>query len=146
MGGQSKVILTLTRGTLERSLSIRTCVIDANGDFTYDPDSETSGLSYLYQADPATNVSLLWPEGRMGFMMPVLVEGNFSWAVNKMPAWVTSHVTVGNAGERVELLLMGNAPAYPLDGADDKLVFIDTDNHDKSFEIGITIPPCRDIF
>lgn len=146
MGGQSKVILTLTRGTLERSLSIRTCVIDANGDFTYDPDSETSGLSYLYQADPATNVSLLWPEGRMGFMMPVLVEGNFSWAVNKMPAWVTSHVTVGNAGERIELLLMGNAPAYPLDGADDKLVFIDTDNHDKSFEIGITIPPCRDIF
>lgn len=146
MGSQSKVILTLTRGTLERSLSIRTCVIDADGEFTYNPDSETSGLSYLYQTDPATNIGLLWPEGRMGFMMPVLVEGNFNWAVNKMPAWVTSRVTVGNAGERVELLLMGNAPAYPLDGDEDKLVLIDTDNHEKSFEIGITIPACRDIF
>lgn len=147
MGGQSKVILTLTRGTLERSLSVRTCVLDEEGNFSYDPDSDTSGLSYLYHTDPATSIDLVWPDGNVGFMMPILVEANFNWAINRLPDWVTSRITVGNAGEQVELLLIGNAPAYPLDGDNDgKLLIIDSDNHDKSFEVGITIPPCRDVF
>ena len=40
MGGQSKVIATITRGTLERGFSLRTCKIDQYGDFEYG-DSET---------------------------------------------------------------------------------------------------------
>ena len=46
MGGQSKVIATITRGTLERGFSLRTCKIDEYGDFEYG-DSET-GLTYSY--------------------------------------------------------------------------------------------------
>ena len=33
MGGQSKVIATITRGTLERGFSLRTCKLDQYGDF-----------------------------------------------------------------------------------------------------------------
>ena len=46
MGGQSKVIATITRGTLERGFSLRTCKLDQYGDFEYG-GSET-GLTYSY--------------------------------------------------------------------------------------------------
>ena len=34
MGGQSKVIATITRGTLQRGFTLRTCQLDEYGDFT----------------------------------------------------------------------------------------------------------------
>mgnify|MGYP000839548099 CR=1 FL=1 len=47
MGGQSKVIATITRGTLERGFTLRTCQLDEYGDFIYNPDGTESGLTYL---------------------------------------------------------------------------------------------------
>ena len=61
MGGQSKVIATITRGTLERGFSLRTCKIDEYGDFEYG-DSET-GLTYSYNEGEAQSIDLTWPEG-----------------------------------------------------------------------------------
>lgn len=64
MGGQSKVIATITRGTLQRGFTLRTCQLDEYGDFIYNPDGTESGLTYLYGTDPAENIALTWPEGR----------------------------------------------------------------------------------
>lgn len=145
MGGQSKVIATITRGTLERGFSLRTCKIDEYGDFEYG-DSET-GLTYSYNEGEAQSIDLTWPEGRTDFSMPILVEANYEWAINRMPEWVsTPSVTVGQPGTKVEIRIQGNPSAYPLDGAQDKLVFIDRSNLDAKVEIPITIPSCRDIF
>lgn len=145
MGGQSKVIATITRGTLERGFSLRTCKIDQYGDFEYG-DSET-GLTYSYNEGEAQSIDLTWPEGRTDFSMPILVEANYDWAINRMPEWVsTPSVTVGQPGTKVEIRIQGNPSAYPLDGAQDKLVFIDRSNLDAKVEIPITIPSCRDIF
>jgi len=83
MGGQSKVIATITRGTLERGFSLRTCKIDEYGDFEYG-DSET-GLTYSYNEGEAQSIDLTWPEGRTDFSMPILVEANYEWAINRMP-------------------------------------------------------------
>lgn len=145
MGGQSKVIATITRGTLERGFSLRTCKLDQYGDFEYG-DSET-GLTYSYNEGEAQSIDLTWPEGRTDFSMPILVEANYEWAINRMPEWVsTPSVTVGQPGTKVEIRIQGNPSAYPLDGAQDKLVFIDKSNLDAKVEIPITIPSCRDIF
>ena len=145
MGGQSKVIATITRGTLERGFSLRTCKIDQYGDFEYG-DSET-GLTYSYNEGEAQSIDLTWPEGRTDFSMPILVEANYDWAINQLPEWVsTPSVTVGKPGTKVEIRIQGNPSAYPLDGAQDKLVFIDKNNLDAKVEIPVTIPSCRDIF
>ena len=115
MGGQSKVIATITRGTLERGFSLRTCKIDEYGDFEYG-DSET-GLTYSYNEGEAQSIDLTWPEGRTDFSMPILVEANYEWAINRMPEWVsTPSVTVGQPGTKVEIRIQGNPSAYPLDG------------------------------
>ena len=50
MGGQSKVIATITRGTLERGFSLRTCKIDQYGDFEYgDSSSGNSDRNLRYE-------------------------------------------------------------------------------------------------
>ena len=145
MGGQSKVIATITRGTLERGFSLRTCKLDQYGDFEYG-GSET-GLTYSYNEGEAESIDLTWPEGRTDFSMPILVEANYDWAINQLPEWVsTPSVTVGKPGTKVEIRIQGNPSAYPLDGAQDKLVFIDKNNLDAKVEIPVTIPSCRDIF
>lgn len=144
MGGQSKVIATITRGTLERGISVRTCKLDEYGDFEYGGEE---GLTYDYNDQQAESIDLTWPEDRTDFSMPILVEANYDWAINKMPDWVeTPSVTTGTPGTKVEIRIQGNPSAYPLDGAQDKLVFIDKRNIEKTFEIPITIPSCRNIF
>lgn len=52
MGGQSKVIATITRGTLDRGFTLRTCQLDDYGDFIYNPNSTETGLTYLYGTEP----------------------------------------------------------------------------------------------
>ena len=147
MGGQSKVIATITRGTLQRGFTLRTCQLDEYGDFIYNPDGTESGLTYLYGTDPAENIALTWPEGRTGFSMPVLVEANFEWVLGKLPEWLEIPAkTIGEPGAQLELRLQGDASRYPLDGAEETLVFTDKNNSEVSYEIPISIPACRDIF
>ena len=147
MGGQSKVIATITRGTLDRGFTLRTCQLDDYGDFIYNPNSTETGLTYLYGTEPAENVALTWPEGRTGFSMPVLVEANFEWVLGKLPEWLEVPAkTIGEPGAQLELRLQGDASRYPLDGAEETLVFTDKNNSGVSYEIPISIPACRDIF
>ena len=147
MGGQSKVIATITRGTLQRGFTLRTCQLDEYGDFIYNPDGTETGLTYLYGTDPAENIALTWPEGRTGFSMPVLVEANFEWVLGKLPEWLEIPAkTIGEPGAQLELRLQGDASRYPLDGAEETLVFTDKNNSEVSYEIPISIPACRDIF
>lgn len=142
MGGKKETILTLTRGTLERSLSVYPGTLNEDGAFATTPE----GDAYLYTEAPADNFTLAWPLGTTGFSLPVKVEANFDWAIGDMPAWLSPTVTTGAAGTAVELRCNGDVTRYPLDGETAKLVFIDQNNHDVKFEVNATIPPCRDIF
>ncbi|MCD8275676.1 MAG: hypothetical protein LUC96_11985 [Alistipes sp.] len=147
MGGQSKVIATITRGTLDRGFTLRTCQLDEYGDFIYNSDGTESGLAYLYNTDPAESVTLTWPEGYSAFSMPILVEANFEWVLSKLPEWLeVPSKTIGEPGAKIELRLQGDASRYPLDGADETLVFTDKNNAEVSYGIPISIPACRDIF
>lgn len=147
MGGQSKVIATITRGTLGRGIGVYASQIDDDGSFLFDPNSAETGLTYLYETETATDVGLIWPYGQSGFSMPILVEANYDWAISKMPDWISNPtITIGKAGTKTEVRLIGNVEAYPLDGAHDKLVFIDRRNPEVVFEVPVSIPACRNIF
>ena len=79
--------------------------------------------------------------------MPVLVEANFEWVLGKLPEWLEVPAkTIGEPGAQLELRLQGDASRYPLDGAEETLVFTDKNNSGVSYEIPISIPACRDIF
>lgn len=142
MGGKKETILTLTRGTLERSLSVYPGTLDQDGAFATTPE----GDEYLYTESPADNFTLAWPLGTTGFSLPIKVEANFDWAMGDMPAWLSPTVTTGAAGATVSLRCNGDVTKYPLDSETGKLIFIDQNNHDVKFEVNVTIPACRDLF
>ncbi|WP_418991035.1 hypothetical protein [Alistipes sp.] len=147
MGGQSRVIATITRGTVERTFGLYTCLLDKNGDFAYNPNSseEENPLSYSYNTDNAASIDLLWPEGRSGFMLPILLTGNFDWRLAEKSEWIADMaVSSGGAGTQVEILLKGDVTKYPLDGDNEgKIVFCDRNNPEATYTYKVTIPACR---
>ena len=145
MGGQTKVIATITRGTLEREFSLRLCKMEDN-DFAYNPEPD-SDIAYDYETQTASVIDLRWPEGRNGFMLPILIEANFDWHIKQMPEWLSApEIASGGAGRKLEIRLQGDVSKYPLDGDDQgKIVFCDRNNPEASYEFGMSIPACRDI-
>lgn len=146
MGGQSRVIATITRGTVDRTFSLYTCQLDENGDFAYNTETGDDALSYLYNTEAPASIDLIWPEGRSGFMLPILISGNFDWRLAEKSEWISSMaVSSGGAGTQVEILLRGDVTKYPLDGDNEgKIVFCDKDNPEKTYAYKVTIPACRD--
>lgn len=146
MGGETRIIATLTRGTIERTFSLRTSQLDEAGDFVWN-DDEDSQLTYRYDADDAARIDLTWPEGRSGYMRPVLIEANFNWRLAEKPDWMSNlSVSNGTAGSQVEIRLDGDVTQYPLDGDDNgRIVFCDADNTEASYAFTVTIPACRDM-
>lgn len=146
MGGVSKVIATVVRGTVERTLSIYVSELDGD-DFAYNTETGEDLPTYQYGQEPATGVDLLWPEGRTGFMYPIKIEANFDWYISEKPEWISNlKVNSGEAGKWVEIRLEGDKTKYPLDGDAGKLIFHDKANDQIDYEFDVTIPACRDIF
>lgn len=144
MGGQSKVIATLTVGQQERVLTLRTSKMDG-GDFAY--NSEDDGLRYKYNDDPAEKIELTWPTGRSGYMYPIIVEANFAWRLSEKAEWIAEENYEGEAGEQVEILLRADPTKYPLDGDEaGKFVLCARSNPDLKYAYTVTIPACRDHF
>lgn len=145
MGGETKVIGTITRGTVERTLSLYTSKLE-DGDFAYNPNTD-SDLSYDYPEQPTQQIDLLWPEGRNGYMYPVMIEANFDWRLKEKSDWITDlTVSSGGAGTQTEIRLTGDVTKYPLDGDDNgTIVFCDKDNDNATYTFKVTIPACRDI-
>lgn len=146
MGPESRVIATITRSKLDRGLSVYTCMLQ-DGDFLFNTESGDDQTTYAYGEEPASTVELLWPEGRTGFMYPIKVEANFEWYIAEKPEWIKNmSVNSGTAGKWVEIRLEGDKTKYPLDGDAGKLLFHDRDNEEVTYEFGVSIPACRDIF
>lgn len=146
MGNVSKVIATIVRGTVDRALAVYVCDLDGE-DFVYNSETGDDLPTYQYGQEPATTVELLWPEGRTGFMYPIKIEANFDWYISDKPEWVSNlKVNSGEAGKWVEIRLEGDKTRYPLDGDAGKLIFHDRSNDAVTYEFGVTIPACRDIF
>lgn len=140
----SKVIATITIGKIERSLAVYACELDEYGDFALDPDSEESGLSYLYKTAPTTELRLVWPEGRGSFSLPIMVDANFDWSIRgEVPAWLSDMTVSGGTGGKTELRLTGDKLNYPLE---ESTATINFGTEETTFPVKITIPGSKDIF
>lgn len=144
MGGQSKVIATLTISQEERTLTLRTSKME-DGDFAY--ATEEGGLSYEYDETPAQTIELAWPAGRSGYMYPILVEANFAWRLAEKSEWLAEENYTGEAGQQVEILLKADPTKYPLDGDQEgKFILCDRNNEDAKYAYTVKIPACRDYY
>ena len=143
VGGESKVIATLTITKQERTLALYTSRME-DGDFVY--SSSEDGLSYVYNEEPAETIDLAWPEARSGYMHPIMVEANFAWRLAEKSEWLVEEDYTGEAGQ-VEILLKADPTKYPLDGdKEGKFVLCARNNPDLKYAYTVTIPACRDYY
>ncbi|MDE5623374.1 MAG: hypothetical protein K2I62_01920 [Alistipes sp.] len=144
IGGESRVVATLTITQQERYLTLRTSQVE-DGDFVYSTEEE--GLSYAYNEEPAETIDLQWPEARSGYMHPIVVEANFAWRLAEKSEWIADEDYRGEAGQKVEILLKGDPTKYPLDGDQaGKFVLCARSNPELKYAYTVTIPACRDYF
>ncbi|MDE6508273.1 MAG: hypothetical protein K2L04_07425 [Alistipes sp.] len=144
IGGESRVVATLTITQQERYLTLRTSQVE-DGDFVYSTEEE--GLSYAYNEEPAETIDLQWPEARSGYMHPIVVEANFAWRLAEKSEWIADEDYRGEAGQKVEILLKGDPTKYPLDGDQaGKFVLCARSNPELKYAYTVTIPACRDYY
>lgn len=142
VGGESKVIATLTITKQERTLALYTSQME-DGDFLYNAEE---GLSYAYNEEPATTIDLVWPVARSGYMYPIMIEANFAWRLAEKSDWIAEEDYTGEAG-KVEILLKADPTKYPLDGDQEgKFVLCARNNPELKYAYTVTIPACRDYF
>lgn len=140
MGGQSKVIATLSIEQQERALTLYTSKMEG-GSFVYASEGE---LGYIYNETPAQTIELAWPSGLSGYMYPILVEANFAWRLAEKSEWLSEADYKGEAGEQVEILLKADPTKYPLDGDQEgKFVLCARNNPDLKYAYTVKIPACR---
>lgn len=140
MGGQSKVIATLSIEQQERALTLYTSKMK-DGSFVYASEGE---LGYIYNETPAQTIELAWPSGLSGYMYPILVEANFAWRLAEKSEWLSEADYKGEAGEQVKILLKADPTKYPLDGDQEgKFVLCARNNPDLKYAYTVKIPACR---
>lgn len=99
MGEETKVILTLTRSSKERMLTIYPCEYDASEEvFVTDEEG-----AWVFSTTAADRLDWVWSNEQ--WMQRILVDANFSWSLGaNTPKWLISNETSGKAG-KTELFL-----------------------------------------
>lgn len=133
MNGWSKVIAKYMRPAKNRTLSVYSAQIDADGNLQTDAD----GSSYVYGETETTSASLVWSAADADFRLPVKVDANCEWTV-EVPEWLDVEVPEKTAGV-VELVFSG----VSLDGNSGKISFKSGETVLK--EIDVTIPSCKGV-
>ncbi len=141
MNGETRVVATITRGTIEREFAVYPCKIE-DETFAYATEGE---LDYAYESTAVSEIELLWPEGLNGYSFPVLFEANFNWHVvpATVPAWLTLSVSEGAAGEQVEVRFSGS---NELEKCQAEVLFCDADNAEATYKLTVSMEDCKDRF
>jgi len=113
--------------------------LDDNGEFMFAEDG-----GYLYSANPADAVTLVWPGN--DYRLPVKVDSKCDWTL-ELPEWLlvrySGDTPESNAGV-VTMNLMGDPKHYPLEDETGSMLF----KYDGKtvHEISVTIPGCAGRF
>ena len=136
MGGQTQIIATVVRGTVERQFDLYAGEQSGFGEITYEETPVDAAQTML---------TIPWGENSMEpDNRPVKIAANFPWRLDSKPEWIAEiSPSEGKAGETVEILLSADPEAYPLEDAEDELVFCDYDNTDVKYAFRISIPGCK---
>ena len=115
MGGQSKVVAEYMRPAKNRSLSVYAAKVQ-DGVFVTDDSGK-----YIYETVEADNVEILWSAVDAAFVLPIKVEANCAWDIDRssFPSWLEINVPNQTEGT-VELVVKG----ISLQAATGKMSFV----------------------
>lgn len=141
-GGEGKLVFKAGGIVLkELAVTIPSCgdidvytAVLSDGEFEYGGEGE-----YLWTENPVSAVDVAWLGN--DFRMPLKVDSKCSWSL-ELPVWLSAEVPEKTAGT-VAFTLLGVPSEYPLEGAEDNIVFKNGDSVLKKMKV--TIPPCQDI-
>ena len=133
MGGQSKVVAEYMRPAKDRALSVYAAKVQ-DGVFVTDDSGK-----YIYETTEAKNVEILWSEADAAFMLPIKVEANCTWNIDRtsFPSWLELNVPE-QIGETVELIVKG----ISLQAATGKMSFV---AGTLTKDINVSIASCSEI-
>lgn len=149
MGGESRVIAHLTRGSKERQITIYTAEFVEEDGFVQDEEG-----NWVYSTTPIESLDWRWFNDI--WMQRLVVEANFKWNLGaNTPEWLETNATSGKDG-RTELFFRVNNELRPFDQTSYNIEFCDTSdrNGDGVYDqndilvvksLSTTIEGCRDI-
>ena len=139
---ETRTILTLTRKSLGRSLSVMIAEYDAAAeDFKRDDESN---LIYGASSD---KMEYIYDAYNYVYLQRFAVDANFDWVFTELPAWFdTNEVTEGEPG-RTEIFSRVNATAHPFTDTTFELGFLDVSNPNDpktlSNTVTVSLPGCE---
>lgn len=138
MGSQSKEIATVNLLPEVRTISVYTAKTNEDGTFISSGSSE-----YVYNETASTSLHLTWPAGLSRYMLPIEIASSFSWSIpENYPSWMELSKTSGADG-RTAIVISGKATAYPLDDAEGRIEFIDSNDRQVIASIPVKIDGCK---
>ena len=133
MGGQSKVVAEYMRPAKDRAIAIYVAKFQ-DGAFV-----RNEAGAYEYEAAGAQNVEIPWSVEDAAFMLPVRIESNCAWDIdrNSFPSWLELNVPNQTEGI-VELVVKGSS----LQAATGKMAFV---SGTLVKEINVSIAACGEL-
>lgn len=124
----------------EAEFSVYPVIADENG---YAYDETGLGFTWGYEEEPVAeggDITLIWPEGQMGYGFHILVDANFEYTVEK-PEWLamTERNTVGTVKEYDFSV---DKKDYFLHGGKGTMTFTMTGADNIEYSYGIIFPDC----
>ncbi len=122
MGGETKVVLTLTRSSKERQIALYACEFDTEEEMF---KSETVDGKLVWVFSPTATDRIDWVWSNEQWMQRILVDANFNWSLGaNTPEWLISNETSGKAGQ-TELFLRIAREYLPLEDVVCNIEFCD---------------------
>lgn len=132
MGEVSQVIAKYMLPAKNKSLQVYVAKTSAEGGF----EMEADGVTYVYAAEAATKLDLIWSASDSEFRLPVKVVSNCEWTVG-IPEWADVNVPETTAGI-VEIVFTGES----LKGSSGEILF--KSGESELLKLDFSVPACDD--
>ncbi len=141
---ETRTILTLTRRSMTRELSLYMAQYDADAtdpDFVRDEDS-----NLLYEAEAASEMDYIYDSYNQIYLQRFAIDANLAWSFTELPAWFGTNEVRGGEVGRTEIFSRVNSTAHPFEDTTFDLGFIDVSNANApkvlETKVRVSLPGC----
>lgn len=141
---ETRTILTLTRRSMTRELSLYMAQYDADAtdpDFVRDEDS-----NLLYEAEAASEMDYIYDSYNQIYLQRFAIDANLAWSFTELPAWFGTNEVRGGQVGRTEIFSRVNSTAHPFEDTTFDLGFIDVSNANApkvlDTKVRVSLPGC----
>ena len=141
---ETRTILTLTRRSMTRELSLYMAQYDADAtdpDFVRDEDS-----NLLYEAEAASEMDYIYDSYNQIYLQRFAIDANLAWSFTELPAWFGTNEVRGGEVGRTEIFSRVNSTAHPFEDTTFDLGFIDVSNANApkvlDTKVRVSLPGC----